>query len=144
MIDYETKIMPFVYTDYYEKEFGRDLKRAFISISKLINPADLYRIKILSNKIEEKFSRESCRSINIDPGYINHAKLVLASTKDFAHRIHLNKGIFAEITLSFKGKNFTPLEWSYPDYRTSEYIKIFNEIRDIYVKQTRGKCTPFI
>lgn len=138
-IDYESETLAFIYTDYYAKEFGTDLRRKFISFARLIDPAGLYRVKLFSNNIEERLSRASFRLINIDPGYLDLSKLVLASTKDYSHRIYLNKGIFAEITLSFQDKSFRPLEWTYPDYRTAEYISIFNHLRDVYSGQIKHK-----
>jgi len=133
--DFESRALPFVYTDYYEKEFGIDLKRKFVSFSKLILPEKLPRIKTITNKIEKRFSENRKRRVNIDPGYLNLSKLVLASTKDFSHRIYLDRGIWAEITLMFRDKNFHPLDWTYPDYRTNVYIEIFNRIREIYAGQ---------
>ncbi|MCU0652106.1 MAG: DUF4416 family protein [Candidatus Omnitrophica bacterium] len=137
-IDFESSVMPFSYTDYYLKEFGTDLKRRFISIEKPVNPADLYKIKIYTNKLEEKLSQGQRRLINIDPGLLDLAKLILASTKDFSHRIWLNNGIFAELTLFFKDKDFQSLDWTYPDYRTEEYRYIFRQIRQIYAQQVKG------
>jgi hypothetical protein len=134
-IDFESQILAFTHTNYYQKEFGQDLKRQFISFQKLISPSDLPKIKTITNKLEIKLSAHNLRSINIDPGYLELAKLVLASTKDHQHRLYLNKGIFAEITLFFKSNTFKPWEWTYPDYRTGEYIKIFNQIREIYAQQ---------
>jgi len=135
--DYESAVIPFIYTDYYEKEFGKDLKRKFLSFEKLIHSEKLSRIKNLTNKIETKFYRGKLRRINIDPGYLTLAKLVLASTKDYNHRIYLNNGIFAEITLSYQNKSFRPREWTYPDYRSCEYIEIFLRIRNIYALQIK-------
>jgi hypothetical protein len=135
LIDFESNPICFCHTDYYEKEFGRGLTRTFISFKRLISPQAIAAIKILTNKIEKKFSLRPVRQINIDPGYIDLAKLVLASTKDYYHRIYLSKGIFAEITLSFRDKTFKFQEWTYPDYRTPEYIEIFNHIRHIYEGQ---------
>lgn len=134
-IDYESEPLPFDYTDYYEKEFGKNLQRKFISFKKLINPAFLPEIKLASIAVEKRLSRGLKRTINIDPGYLDLAKLILATTKDYNHRIYLAKGIFAEVTLYYSGKSFKPWEWTYPDYRTGEYIAIFNEIRNIYAKQ---------
>ncbi len=134
-IDFESKILPFNYTAYYEDEFGRDLKRVFISFQDLILPQELARIKITTNIIEKKLSRKGSRLINIDPGYLTLAKLVLASTKDYIHRIYLNRGIYAEITLFYTGRSFRPREWTYPDYQTPEYIAIFKQIRNIYTHQ---------
>lgn len=134
-VDFESKVLPFIHTDYYEKEFGTGLSRKFIVFKRLIPPETLARIKIFTNKIEEKYSRESSRVINIDPGYVDLAKLVLASTKDFAHRIYLGSGIYAEVTLSYHDKAFNAKEWTYPDYKTPEYLKIFESIRESYSKQ---------
>ncbi len=131
-IDFESEIIPFNFTDYYRPEFGDGLKKAFVSFRKLIHPDNLAQVKVITNGIEEKLSLEKKRLINIDPGYLDLAKLVLASTKDYAHRVYLNKGIFAEVTLSFKGNSFRAQEWTYPDYRTEDYISIFNKIRGIY------------
>jgi hypothetical protein len=133
-IDFESRQIDFNYTDYYEAEMGKDLKRRFISFVKLIPIHDLYRIKLFTNRLESKLSVAKNRTINIDPGYIDSAKLVLASTKDYAHRIYLRKGIFAEITLSYRHNSFSRNEWTYPDYCTKEYIDIFNQIRKLYIR----------
>lgn len=133
--DFKSQALAFNYTDYYKKEFGKGLKRSFCSFKKLIRPEELSKIKTLTNKIEQRLSKNNKRMINLDPGYIDLAKLVLASTKDYSHRIYLKNGIFAEITLVFKGKSFMPQEWTYPDYRTKEYIEILNKIRGIYAAQ---------
>lgn len=131
-IDFESKVLDFNYTDYYEAQMGKGLKRKFVSFSKLISIADLYRIKLYTHRLETKFLTAKYRQVNIDPGYMDLAKLVLATTKDYAHRIFLRKGIFAEITLSFRGNSFSANEWTYPDYRSQEYIDIFNQIRKLY------------
>jgi hypothetical protein len=136
-IDYESDTLAFTHTDYYRKEFGKNLKRRFVSFNKLAPPEDLPKIKIITNKIEKKLSTIAGRTINIDPGYLDLAKLVLASTKDYKHRIYLNRGILAEITLFFQDKTFQSWGWTYPDYRTAEYIAIFNKIRGIYIQQIK-------
>ena len=135
--DFESEIINFNFTRYYQKEMGPNLKRKFISFAKLIDPAGLADIKILTNKIEDKFSINGNRRVNIDPGYIDLAKLILASTKDFAHRIYLSKGIYAEITLFYKGNSFKSRDLTYPDYRTDKYIEIFNHLRQIYAQQIK-------
>jgi len=131
-IDFESEGIDFNYTNYYESEMGKELKRRFISFAKLIPIQDLYRIKLFTNRQEEKFLAAKNRTINIDPGYIDQAKVVLATTKDYAHRIFLRKGIFAEITLTYRQDTFSCNEWTYPDYRTKAYIDIFNQIRKLY------------
>lgn len=131
-IDFESDSLPFSHTIYYKAEFGSCLKRKFISFKKPILPASLPQIKIATNKIEKKISRGANRLVNIDPGYLDLAKVVLASTKDYKHRLYLDKGIYAEVTLFYREKSFSPWEWTYPDYASSEYIAIFNRIREIH------------
>jgi hypothetical protein len=134
-IDFQSEALDFTHTAFYAEEFGCDLKRRFISFKKLIPPETIAQIKIITNKIEKKLSRNSRRRINIDPGYLTQAKLVLATTKDYRHRIYLGQGIYAEITLFFEDKTFKPWEWTYPDYKTDAYIAVFNQIREIYARQ---------
>ena len=147
-IDFASDLLPFDYTTYYEPEMGKDLKRQFASFEPLIAPDELAPAKCFSNAVECEFATDDGggRRINLDPGYVSAAKLVLASTKDHAHRIYLQDGIYAEITLKFYHKTFQPWEWTYPDYRTPAYIDIFNHIRCIYMEQlkTNGlRAHPF-
>jgi hypothetical protein len=136
-IDFESPVLDFNFTEYYKNEFGSGLKRVFISFKRLIPPQNISDIKILTNKFENKLSLKGKRNINIDPGYLDMAKLVLATTKDFAHRIYLSKGIYAEVTLTFQNNTFKHKDWTYPDYRTPAYIDILNSIRGIYAKQIK-------
>ncbi|MFA5004717.1 MAG: DUF4416 family protein [Candidatus Omnitrophota bacterium] len=133
--DFESAELDFNFTDYYTPEFGAGLKRKFVSFKKPIRPEELFKIKLYTNRLEQKSSSSGKRLINIDPGYLTLAKLVLASTKDYAHRIYLKKGIYAEVTLSYKGHSFQPLEWSYPDFRTQGYLDIFNQIRGLILPE---------
>lgn len=134
-IDFESQTLSFAHTDYYRSEFGDGLKRKFIGFKKLIPANLLPRVKTATNKIEDKLSADGRRLINIDPGYLDLAKLILASTKDYQHRLYLDKGIYAENTLFYQGKSFRPRDWTYPDYKTPEYLDIFNQIRKIYAQQ---------
>jgi hypothetical protein len=138
--DFESGIIDFVHTDYYNAEMGTGLKRRFLSFGKLVGLEDIYSLKVKTNRIEKRFSKGGRRTVNIDPGYVDLSKVVLFSTKDFTHRIYLRKGIFAEVTLFYKGKTFNPWPWTYPDYRTDMYIGIFNKIRDMY-KENIGAPT---
>lgn len=138
-IDFESETLIFDYTKYYEEEMGQDLKRKFISFQRLISPAKLHLVKIFTNKLEVKFSKDIRRKINIDPGYIDGSKLILATTKDYSHRIYISKGIFAEVTLSFQKGGFVSLPWTYPDYKTEAYRQIFERIRTIYSNQIKSK-----
>ena len=131
-IDYESEKIDFSFTDYYQPEMGSGLKRCFISFKKLRSPEQFISIKLFCIKLEKKFAFKGKRSINIDPGYVNEAKLVLTTTKDFSHRIYLGKGIFAEVTLKFKEGSFQHSLTTFPDYRTDLYKDIFKAIRKAY------------
>ncbi len=137
-VDFESQNIPFNHTRYYEKEFGINLQRKFLSSKKLIKAETLARIKIITNRAEKTLSRHGKRQINIDPGILNLSKVILATTKDYSHRIPLTAGIYAEATLCFQNRNFHPWPWTYPDYKTPEYIQIFNTIREIYFKQIKN------
>ncbi len=134
-IETQSPVFDFNSTNYYEKEMGKGLKRIFLTARKLINPEDIVRIKIRSVNLEKAFSYKNKRKVNIDPGYIDLAKLVLSTTKDFSHRIYLRKGIFAEVTLIYQNNHFRNLKWTFPDYRTKKYKSFFYQIRDLYKKQ---------
>jgi hypothetical protein len=131
-LDYRSRIIEFDYTDYYQREMGNDLKRFFLSFVDLVDPADLASIKIATNEIERRFSDSGDRRVNLDPGLLDLSRLILATTKDNAHRIPLRDGIYGEITLLYRKKDFVYLEWTYPDYRSEEYREILREIREIY------------
>jgi hypothetical protein len=133
--DFESQTLPFDHTQYYQKEFGINLKRKFLSFKRLIKPETLAKIKIITNRIEQGLAPQGRRQVNIDPGILSLSKIVLATTKDYKHRIYLASGIYAEVTLYYQDDSFQSWEWTYPDYKTPEYIQIFNYIRDIYSHQ---------
>ena len=133
-VDFESESVPFTRTEYYEKEFGGGLRRKFISFEKLIAPDRLAGIKLFTNRVEAALSSGGRRRVNLDPGYLELAKFVLASTKNFSHRIYLSKGIYAEITLLYRSGAFRPLDWTYPDYRTEWYIETLEKVRRIYYR----------
>lgn len=127
----------FRHSDYYADEMGESLTKVFTAFSELIAPDDLARIKRESNEIEEIFSSGGCRAVNIDPGYIALSKLVLASTKDYAHRLYLGNHIYGEVTLRYTDGTFQPLEWTYPDYREPLALEFFNHARKLYSERLK-------
>ena len=136
--DMKSEIFPFNFTDYYEKEMGTNISRQFICFRKLINPEELSAIKIWTNELEDKFKHNNrfdvIRPINLDPGYLTHCNLILASTKEYYHRIHLKDGIYAEVTLFYQHEIFKNLPWTYPDFQTEKYKKFFIKVRGLYAK----------
>ena len=109
---------------------GPDLTRIIFAFTKLLDPADLPSLKTWSNQLENAWSKNGSRRVNIDVGYVSLAKLVLASTKDHAHRLYLGQGIYGEVTLYYAGGEFQPWPWTYPDYASLTYRKIFGTIRE--------------
>jgi len=136
-IDYLSELLAFDHTDYYTAEHGPDLQRLIVTFERLIGPGDLPAIKNSTNQLEESLAREGRRPINIDPGYVSLGKLVLASTKDHAHRIYLSQGIYAEGTLTYQRGKFRPWPWTYPDYGSEQYCAMFYGIRERYKEQLR-------
>lgn len=134
-IDYASGTSSWQLTDYYAAEMGPDLLRKFVFFERLMDPAELAGVKVFTNGLEAQMSAGTenglLRRINLDPGYITEAKVVLASTKDYAHRIYIGNNIYAEVTLQFRGKSFISLEHTYPDYGAEESIKMFIRSRDM-------------
>ncbi len=134
-IDCKTEIEEFKFTDYYKKEMGAVLLRQYVTFEKLIVPEILADIKIRTNEIEDDLSISGRRNVNIDPGYLELGKLVLASTKNYTHRIYIGKGIYAEPTLQFFKKTYTKWPFSYPDYSDAKSVEFFNYARGVYKNQ---------
>ena len=145
-VDIESNTQLFNFTDYYEEEFGQHLIQKLFSFSALIKQDKLAEIKIITNGLENNIDNNietnithSKRKINLDPGYITLDKYILASTKNGPSRIYLNQGIYAEITLRFINKLFVPCEYTYPNYKTNDYINFLNSVRLKYKLQLREK-----
>ncbi|MEW6249798.1 MAG: DUF4416 family protein [Planctomycetota bacterium] len=155
--DLDSELWPFDQTDYYEAEMGPGLQRWFVSFERLVQPDRLAEIKRESNELEQQIASAAAlpeeipllgvdtaappapaavsRPVNIDPGYLDLSKLVLASTKDSAHRIYLNNGIYAEVTLQYAHGAWQALPWTYPDFRRPEYHVFFSRLRERFRQQ---------
>ena len=137
-IDYQSENYPFDITDYYEDEMGSGLFRRFISFEPLINPGELAAIKIRCNKIEDAVAVQGNRKVNLDSGYMDFHKYVLASAKFNGQKIYLNHGIYADPTLYYRKGDFHPYSWSFPDFKSSDrYYESLIEIRTLYKHQMR-------
>jgi hypothetical protein len=136
-------IFDFTETNYYAQSMGTNLKKQFLAFDRLIDPGEIAATKHLSNHWEDQFrsARDfaESRPINIDPGYITEAKLILVTTKDRDHRIYLHDGIYAEVTLHYRGKGWIPSRWTYPDYLRADYQQFFTECRQ-WLRQRLGKA----
>jgi len=130
LIDYASKEMEFGFTDYYASEMGAPLFRQFLGFNQLIKPEELPAIKLFTNSLEQKYSENARRQVNLDPGYLSLDALVLATGKHSPHRIYLRDGIWADLHLLYRGGSFKPLEWTYPDYGSEPIIELCNRLRE--------------
>lgn len=139
-----SEIFPFDSTHYYDAEMGSPLVRQFVAFAELVEPRSLVEAKHTTNELEQLFaSRGNAprRPVNLDPGYVDEAKVILASTKDFSHRIPLADGIYAEVTLHWEAKEWRAFPWTFPDFRTGRYSPFFNELRSRY-RSLSGRSRP--
>ncbi len=140
-IDLASDLIPFAFTDYYTPEMGPSLLRKFVTHDRLISPEELALIKLGTNAMEDALASMLAapvpRPVNLDPGYLDGSKLVLATTKDYAHRIYLDHGIYAEVTLTYTKGSFVPMPWTYQDYRTESYLAFFARARARFLEQNR-------
>lgn len=145
-IDLRSPVVPFTFTDYYRHETGDGILRAFFSFERLIEADRLPGVKHWTNALEAEFaaavgpSGNIKRPVNLDPGYVENSKMILASTKNFYHRMYLGRGIFGEVTMHFRNNDWEFFPWTYPDYRSEEYRKFFLELRGLYRAQLRTMC----
>jgi hypothetical protein len=141
-IDLASDVWPFTHTDYYRDEMGAGLLRKFVSFERLIRPDDIIDVKRRTNAIEDDVARSAGgnppRPVNLDPGYLSLSKVVLATTKDYTHRLYLGRGIYAEVTLRFHKGKYEPWDWTYPDYREPAYCAFFLAMRTRLTEQLRS------
>jgi len=122
---------------YYAAEMGPAIRRQFVSFAVLRAPEELAALKVRANAIEDRWRTARGRQVNIDPGYVGTGQLVLASTKEAAHRLYLRDGIYAEVTLWFRNGSFEPLPYTYRDYAADGVRQYFNGVRATYLHQRR-------
>ncbi len=142
-VDLESDVWPFDHTDYYAGEMGPDLKRWFLSFERLVPPDLLADIKLETNAVEQQIAADCllpdiARPVNIDPGYLDLTKLVLATTKDRGHRIYLGQGIYAEVTLQYADGRWQIYPWTYPDYAQAARHAYFTQVRERFREQRRA------
>ena len=140
-IDASSLPVPFSFTVYYRDEMGANILRQFVSFRLLIRAENLANIKLATNAMETPLSEGGKRRVNLDPGYLDLSKLVLATTKDATYRVYLGEGIHAQPTLFFRDGSFRPWEWTYPDYREESAIAFFNRVRNAFRQETREKAS---
>ncbi|MCL6584135.1 MAG: DUF4416 family protein [bacterium] len=143
-IDLQSEIIPFSHSDYYCPEMGKQILRLWVSFSELSDPGNLACWKIEANGLEMIWAHreegKARRQVNIDPGYVTDSKVILASTKDYSHRIYLGHGIYAEITLGYRrNKGWQSFDWTYPDYREKAAADFFTLMRNSLLAKRRAE-----
>jgi hypothetical protein len=142
-VDLLSEVWPFDQTDYYKEQTGPRILRQFVSIKRLIEPGLLAKIKHRTNKLEQKLVKKLAlpltRPVNLDPGIIEPSKLVLATTKNYSHRIYIGKKMYAEVTLIFDKGSWRPQAYTYPDYKQQCYFDFFDKVRKRLLEQLKSK-----
>lgn len=133
----ESPALPWNYTDYYENELTPPCYRSFVFFEADIDASYVVDAKLTAMKIEDRFSRGGARQINIDPGYMTLAKVVLVSRKNYSHRIYLGRGVFGEAELFYKDGIFNAFPYTYPDYRDTTFLDFFYAARSLLKKKGR-------
>ncbi|MBN1542555.1 DUF4416 family protein [candidate division KSB1 bacterium] len=134
----DAKSEPFIFeqTQYYTKEMGENLQKHYLAFVDMIDPAALAEIKCFTNALEDEWRKNGDRVVNIDPGYIELPKLILASSKNYAHRIYIGKGIYGDVQLVWRKGKFIGNPWTYPDYLQHSTLEFFTTVRN-RLHQTR-------
>jgi hypothetical protein len=139
--DFTSEAFPFNRTDYYKDETGENILRQFVTFSELMDPGKLASIKHLTNKLEEQLAKKLNtalpRPVNLDPGILELSKLVLASTKNFSHRIYIGESIYAELTLSYSNNHCKSYSYTFPDFINDRYHGFLSMVRERLLEQIR-------
>ncbi len=131
-IDFESRAYSFDVTTYYEEEMGQGLVRQFVCFERLIDPGEIAEIKLFTNEVEDHFLTEGKRPVNLDPGYMDFQKLILASAKPGGYKVYHSQGIWADPTLYYEKGRFHEFHWGFPDFRSGQYNEDLLEIRRLY------------
>lgn len=140
-VDLRSEVIAHEFTEYYRDEMGHPLARSFLAFERLIDPARLPEVKRATNSLERQMAKGGewavSRPINLDPGYVAPGKLILASCKDYSHRIYLGEGVYAETTLAWINGHWEPYRWTYPDFRTPAYQVFLTQVRARLMEQRK-------
>lgn len=138
-VELSSAVFPFAYSGYYAREMGSGLVKIFCAFGNLIEPEEIVARKLEAMECERRFLRSgtTARTANVDPGYLDRMKLVLATTKNASHRVCIGSGIYGDVELVYRSGAFVPLEWTYPDYREPMALEFFKKVRTEYLAQLR-------
>ena len=132
-VDIASSWLPFNFTTYYEPEMGKPLFRRMLAFETLIKQSALSEIKLITNDLELEYLKNSKRMVNLDPGYMLRERFVLATGKNYSHRIYIGQRIYADLTLIYSKGRFIKLPWTYPDYAEQNMLIYLERVRNKYV-----------
>lgn len=140
-LDFFSEVWAFDQTGYYKEQTGGQIVRQFVTVEKLVDPGELAEIKHTTNKLEQALAGELKtgfpRPVNLDPGIIEPSRLILATTKDYSHRVYIGKKMYAEVTLIYEKGKWRFMSYTYPDYRQQCYFDFFDKVRLRLLEQLR-------
>ena len=138
-VDGRSAVIPFTATDYYHEEMGDPLYRQFVSFRELQAPERLPEIKLLTNELEERLAEAGKRTVNLDPGYLSDANVIIATAKNHYHRVPLSSGIYAHIEYVLKDGRINFLPWTYPDFQSEPYLDFFRRLHERFKLDKKGR-----
>ncbi|MFO0816610.1 MAG: DUF4416 family protein [Pirellulales bacterium] len=130
---------PFDATDYYVSEMGVGAQRRLVSFRQLASPETLAEAKLVCNDIEDRWATPGGRRVNLDIGYLDLGKVVLASLKFAGQKIAIGQGVYADLIGRYGQGKYRPFEWTFPDFRDGRYDGDLSEIRRLYREQLRSR-----
>jgi len=136
-IDFQGQDHLFDMTNYYESEMGRPLFRRLITFQHLVSPGTIVEAKLVCNGLEERCRGSAGRQVNLDSGYLDHNKIVLASVKGLGQKIFVGQGIYVDLVARYRQGRFQPFEWTFPDFKDGRYDNELTKIRGVYLQQLR-------
>lgn len=137
-IDFSGSDRPFDATDYYVPEMGTGIRRRLVAFARLVAPEDIRHAKLICNEIEDRLADADGRRVNLDIGYLDRSKIVLASVKFAGQKIHLGGGVYADMIARYQQGRYEPFEWTFPDFRDGRYDEELAKIRRNYLDQLRS------
>jgi hypothetical protein len=138
-VDSRSAVIPFTMTDYYQAEMGEPLFRQFVSFKELLTPEKLPEIKMRTIQLEDKLAVAGKRTVNLDPGYLSEANVIIATSKNHYHRVPLSGGIYAHIEYVLKDGRINSLPWTYPDFQTEPYLDFFKDLQERFKLAKKGR-----
>jgi hypothetical protein len=137
-VDHESARFAFTYTDYYAEEMGDGLERLFWSFERTIDPSAIVEAKLATNAIERALAKGGRRTVNLDAGYLDTYKVVLATAKGAGQKVYLRDGIWADLVLTFVKGRVKFFDWGFPDFKSGAYDKTLLKIRELFKGQRKG------